>query len=204
MVIICHDDRNSKSLTIKFRVNLQHHRKTIYLQDQCQHSVCIICRDYTSVLHCHLWPLTPSLPVHRAHNSDLSLWHTNSCVGGSEQSVDHYLPWLIDNRLQKNTNRESREKNTPVTDTRNPELWLHKQRLSNITGNNGSVCVCVCFCLAALFYGTGAFMRQTKIRKIMAVIFIKYILFKKIWGGGGKTKTHKFQTNAQHLWKAYA
>lgn len=99
-------------------------------------------QGFTSVLHRHLWPLTPSLPVHRAHNSDLSLWHTNSCVGGSEQSVDHYLPWLIDNRLQKNTNRESREKNTPVTDTRNPELWLHKQRLSNITGNNGSVCVC--------------------------------------------------------------
>lgn len=38
----------------------------------------------------------------------------------------------------------------------------------------------------------------------MAVIFIKYILFKKKFFGGGETKTHKFQTNAQHLWKAYA
>ncbi len=105
-----------------------------------------------SVLHRDLRPLTPSLPVHWAHSSDLSLWHTNSCVGGSEQSVGYYLPWLIDNRLQKTPIVGFGEKNTPVIDTRNPEtlLWLcgfHKQHLGNVTGNNGSVWVCVvCVC----------------------------------------------------------
>ena len=69
-------------------------------------SVSLLCSTATSDLSPHL------SPVQRAHSSDLSLWHTNSCVGGSEQSVGYYLPWLIDNRLQKNANRESWKKYT--------------------------------------------------------------------------------------------
>lgn len=95
---------------------------------------------FASLLHRHLWPLTPSFPVHWAHNNDLSLWHTNSCVGGSEQSADYYLPWLIDNRLQKTplVRAGEEERNAPVTDTRHPEPkpWLHKQHIECITGNN--------------------------------------------------------------------
>lgn len=54
------------------------------------------------------------------------------------------------------------------------------------------------FCLAALFYGTSAFMRQTtfvfiKIRKIMAFIFIKYILFKTFLGKKKRQKLISFK-----------
>lgn len=90
--------------------------------------------------------LSPHLPVFWAHSSDLSLWHTNSCVGGSEQSVGYYLPWLIDNRLQKNTNHEFWEKHTtqwhwrPRTFCRG-SARLHKQHTGTITVNSGNVCM---------------------------------------------------------------
>lgn len=194
-MLTCHGDRDRKSLSNSEWI-LRVTASFLWASPAM-----VTCQQgFMSVLHCHLWPLTPSFPAHWAHSSDLSLWHTNSCVGGSEQSVDYYLPWLIDNRLQKNTNRESWGKKCT-------SHWHQKPSTSRFINNLlVTLLETTEVYVWQLFYGTGAFTRQkrlSKSEKYRLRLFIKYILFSTFWGGKGQ-KTHKFQTNALHLWKAYA